>query len=73
MAKVTVFRVAFTNPSTAEAMLSRRWFTRKGAEMFERATLIEDTATDIDDGDLEFGEQWTPIDYVPGLRSTRSS
>ena len=40
MVNVTVFRVAFTNPSTGEAMLSRRCFTRKGAEMFERATLI---------------------------------
>ena len=50
-----------------DAGITRAGLPERGAEMFEHAALIEDTATDIDDGDLEFGEQWTPIDYVPEL------
>jgi hypothetical protein len=60
MARVPIFLVKFTDSSTTEAILSRRRFTRKGAEMFERAILLEDTATDIDDGDLNTGNSGPP-------------
>ena len=64
MAIVTVYRAESTDGLTASTMHSRRWFTRQGAEA-EAVKLLEDTATDIDDKDLEHGQQWTPIDYMP--------
>jgi hypothetical protein len=63
MAKVKVYRVNFYDIQSDDMTLSRRWFTREGAER-AGGSIIENSAIDIDEADLQ-GELWTPRDYSP--------
>ena len=42
--------------------------TRKGAAMM-RGDVIEDSATEIDEAQLENGEQWTAVGFNPHPRA----
>jgi len=62
MAKVRVYRVKVYDIKTDDEILSRRMATREGVAIM-RGTPIESTETEIDDSQLERGEQWTPRDF----------
>ncbi|TBE72406.1 hypothetical protein ELH03_17365 [Rhizobium beringeri] len=64
MAKITVYRVRRYDITTDNYVDSRRLMTDKGARMI-CSEIIRSTAVEIDEGDLESGEEWTPIGYVP--------
>lgn len=61
---VTVYRVEFYDAQNDEMIVSRRWFTRAGAERVT-GLMIESTATEVDDASLEPGEQWTFSGFHP--------
>ncbi|MBY5413653.1 hypothetical protein ACU8NH_38825 (plasmid) [Rhizobium leguminosarum] len=64
MAKITVYRVRRYDIAADDYAESRRLMTEKGARMIY-GEIIRSTAVEIDEMDLETGEQWTPIGYVP--------
>jgi hypothetical protein len=64
MSKVKVYRVKAYDVSTDQQVESRRMATREGAAAMH-GMIIESTETEIDDAQLEPGEQWTPIDFKP--------
>jgi len=64
MSTVTVYRVKFYDIQNDTMTQSRRWFTRAGAEKVN-AFLLEDSATEINESDLEAEEQWTARDFNP--------
>lgn len=64
MAKVTVYKVQVYNIMTDQSVLSRRMATREGAEIM-KGKVIENTAVEIDETQIEPGEEWTPIDFRP--------
>lgn len=64
MGKVTVYRVQLYDPSADAPMTSRRWMTRRGAEIVN-GVIFEDTAVEIDETELENGNQWTTIGFDP--------
>ena len=64
MAKVMVYPVDVFDVMAGETLRSRRMATRAGA-IIMRGTIIEDGAVEIDESQLEKGEQWTPIDFKP--------
>jgi hypothetical protein len=64
MTTVTVYRVKFYDIQNDTMTQSRRWFTRAGAERVN-ALVLEDSATEINEGDLEAGEQWAARDFNP--------
>ncbi len=64
MAKVTVYKVQVYNITTDQFVLSRRMATREGAKIM-RGEVIENTAVEIDETQLEPGEKWTPRDFKP--------
>ncbi len=64
MAKVTVFKVQAYNIITDQYVLSRRMATREGAEIM-KGKVIENTAAEIDETQLEPGEKWTPRNFKP--------
>ena len=64
MAKVTVYQVNFYNIQSDEMMRSRRWFTRAGADRV-KGIVLENTTTEIEEANLEAGEQWTPRGFDP--------
>jgi len=64
MTKVIVYRVEFYDIQNDTMMRSRRWFTRDGARRVN-AVVLESLANEIDDADLEPGEQWTARGFDP--------
>ena len=64
MGKAKVYRVQVYNIMTDQIVISRRMATREGAEIM-RGKVIDDTAVEIDESQLEPGEEWTPIDFNP--------
>ncbi|MDV4183393.1 hypothetical protein R1521_33420 [Rhizobium brockwellii] len=62
MAKITVYRVRRYDITTDNYIDSRRLMTEKGARMI-CGEIIRSTAVEIDEEDLESGEEWTPIGY----------
>jgi hypothetical protein len=64
MGNVTVYRVELYDVAADAPKISGRWMTRQGAETM-RGTVLEDTAVEIDDAELEHGKQWTEIDFQP--------
>ncbi|MFW8587526.1 hypothetical protein ACOJBM_29445 [Rhizobium beringeri] len=64
MAKITVYRVRRYDITTDNYIDSRRLMTEKGARMI-CGEIIRSTAVEIDEEDLESGEEWTPIGYFP--------
>jgi hypothetical protein len=69
MTTVTVYHVKFYDIQNDTMKQSRRWFTRAGAERVN-AFAVENSATEIDGGNLEAGEHWTARDYNPHRKST---
>jgi hypothetical protein len=59
--KVKVYKVKVYVIGTDQSPLSRRMATREGAVLMG-GEAIEDTEIEIDDSQLEPGEQWTPIE-----------
>jgi hypothetical protein len=67
MAKVTVYKVKKYDIESDEFRTSRRMATREGAQLMG-AMIIEHTAREIDECELEHGEQWTRRDFgLPAL------
>ncbi len=64
MAKVTVYRVQLYDVANDAPHISRRMATIEGAKMMG-GSIIEGSALEIDETQLENGEQWTPRDFVP--------
>lgn len=64
MSKVTVYKVKVYNIATDASMISRRWATREGADRMS-GWVIEESAVEIDDTQLEKGEQWTERGFEP--------
>ncbi|MGB8278088.1 MAG: hypothetical protein WCF20_09210 [Methylovirgula sp.] len=64
MAKVTVYRVKLYDVANDATLISRRMATPEGAKMMG-GQIIEDTAVEIDEAQLENGEQWTERDFNP--------
>ncbi|MBY3614971.1 hypothetical protein [Rhizobium bangladeshense] len=64
MAKIMVYQVQQYDITTDNVQISRRWWTKEGAAKF-CFQLIESSGVEIEEPDLEPGEQWTPIGYVP--------
>jgi hypothetical protein len=64
MTTITVYRVKFYDIQNDTMTQSRRWFTRDGAERVN-AFVVENSAIEINEGDLEAGEQWTARDFNP--------
>ena len=64
MTKVIVYRVEFYDVQNDAMQRSRRWFTRDGAKRLN-ALVVESSAEEIDDTDLEPGEEWTRRDFDP--------
>jgi hypothetical protein len=63
MANVKVYRVKRYNIETDEEVILPRMATREGAA--KMGAVIEDTDVEIDEAELEPGEQWTPQDFTP--------
>lgn len=68
MATVTVYKVKVYDIATDSHETSRRWATKGGAEIM-RGSIVEGTAVEINEMELESGEQWTPIGFDPHKRS----
>jgi hypothetical protein len=64
VAKVTVYNVKIRDLATDKFVISRRMATHEGAKIMH-GEVIEDSATEIDEADLEGGEPWTPRDFIP--------
>jgi len=64
VAKVTVYNVQVCKIMTGQLVLSRRMATREGATIM-KGEIIDNTAVEIDETQLESGEKWTPIDFRP--------
>jgi hypothetical protein len=64
MATVTVYRFKAWDQVRGESIVSRRMATRKGIEMC-KGEALPNTATEIDRAQLENGEEWTEVDFVP--------
>jgi hypothetical protein len=64
MPRVTVYKVKIYDIIADEVRLSRRMATEKGA-LTMGGEIVQDTATEIDDSQLEAGQEWTPKDFAP--------
>ncbi|WP_156967686.1 hypothetical protein [Methylosinus sp. PW1] len=62
MKKVTVYNVRKYDIVSDEIKRSRRMATREGA-LIMCAQIIEGSAIEIDESELESGEQWTRLDF----------
>jgi hypothetical protein len=63
---IKVFKIVIYAPSDhSETNIPDRWFTRRGAEMMKPVRIIEESATEIPESDLQYGSEWTPIGYTP--------
>ncbi len=58
MAMVKIYKVGIYNVDNDEVQISRRMATRDGARIMG-GQVIEDTEREVDESELEFGEQWT--------------
>lgn len=65
MANVKVYNVSLYDITTDQIRLSGRMATRQGIAIMGGA-ILEDTETEIDEDELERGQQWTPIGFQPG-------
>jgi hypothetical protein len=63
MANVKVYRVKVYDPITDQWSISPRMATREGVAIMN-GKIIEETATDISDSQLEDGERWTPRNFM---------
>ena len=61
---VRVYPVDIFDFMMGKILRSRRMATRQGA-IIMRGTIVEAGAVEIDESQLEPGEQWTPIDFKP--------
>ncbi len=64
MAKVTVHKVQLYDVSTDSTLVSRRMATPEGAKMMG-GQIINGTAIEIDEAQLEFGFPWTARGFNP--------
>jgi hypothetical protein len=64
MTEINVYQVRRYDITTDHYTVSRRLMTEEGARMI-CGEVVSGTAVEIDVGDLEPGEEWTPIGYVP--------
>jgi hypothetical protein len=64
VAKVTVYDVKIHDLATDKFVISRRMATHVGAKIMH-GEVMEESATEIDEADLEKGEPWTPRDFIP--------
>jgi hypothetical protein len=64
MAKVKVYRVKVHDPVSDQWAISPRMVTREGVAIMT-GKIIEGTEIEIDDSQLEDGEQWTPRNFTP--------
>lgn len=62
MGKVTVYQIQKYDISQDAMVTSRRMATEEGARIMH-ARIIPDTGIEIDESELEAGEQWTRIDF----------
>jgi hypothetical protein len=69
MAKVTVFNFRVYDINRDESITSRRMATRPGIESIG-GVIIEGSGVEIDETQLEPGEQWTKRDFKPSEHST---
>jgi len=66
MAKVTVYRIEIFNNAEGGPTIPNRWFTRDGADMMKPIRVLEDSAVEIDEKDLDPANPWmTAIGYRP--------
>ena len=63
-AKVVVYPVDVFDVMKGKTLRSQRMATRAGA-IIMRGTIVEAGAVEIDESQLERGEQWTPLDFKP--------
>ncbi len=64
MAKVTVYKVQLYDALNDRPMISKRMATAAGAAMMG-GHILEETAIEIDESQLERDEQWTERDFNP--------
>jgi hypothetical protein len=64
VARLKVYKVKLYNVITDQFVISRRMATREGAATM-RGVVLEDTGVEIDASQLEPGEHWTPVDFIP--------
>jgi hypothetical protein len=64
MARVKVYKAKTHNILTDQLVISRRMAIQDGAKTM-RGEILQDTEVEIDESQLENGEQWTPIDFTP--------
>ena len=62
MAMVKIYKVRLYNVDNDALQISRRMATREGAKIMG-GQVVEDTEREVDESELEFGEQWTPRDF----------
>jgi hypothetical protein len=67
MGKATVYKVQLYDAANDEPITSRRLATRQGAEMMQ-GNVLENTAIEIDESQLEHGQQWTEKNFNPTPR-----
>jgi hypothetical protein len=63
MAKVKVYKVKVYDVTTDQQIISRRMATSDGTAIM-RGIVVDGTETEIDESQLEPGEQWTPRDFT---------
>ncbi len=66
--RVKVFKVKIYDVLSDEFRVSRRMATECGAERM-RGQVIPNTEILINADDLELGEQWTKIDFIPNNKN----
>jgi hypothetical protein len=66
MSKITVYKVGLYDVQNDEPRTSRRMATIAGAEIMG-GWIIKGTEVEIDESQLEPGEEWTPRDFNPRL------
>lgn len=62
--KVQVYKFKAFDIRAGKDVVSRRMATRKRIETMG-GTLIENTGIEINESQLEHGQEWTPIDFKP--------
>jgi hypothetical protein len=70
MARIKVYKVQLYNAVTDAPMISRRMATRQGAEIMQ-GVVLENTEIEIDESQLERGEQWTARGFIPDASTPR--
>jgi hypothetical protein len=62
--KVTVYEIQLYDVANDAPKISRRWATREGAQIMG-GMVLEHTAVQIDETELENGNQWTALGFEP--------